>query len=91
MLRAAANKGDIATHIFDQRFSRELDAASKKIIDEIARGILENPDDYTFLVTCVAAEHLAGYTPVGLISLLSMEENLNLHVHSKSSTQSRDR
>ena len=81
MLRAASNKGDIAMHLFDQRRSKELDAVSKNIIDEIAKGILESPNDYTFLVTCAAAEHLASYSPVGLTSLLSMEEKLNLHVN----------
>jgi hypothetical protein len=82
MLRGASNKGDIAAmHLFDQRFSRELDTNSKSIIDELARGILESPNDYTFLVTCAAAEHLASYSPVGLTPLLSLEEKLNLHVN----------
>lgn len=83
MVRAASNKGDIVMHLFDQRLSRGLDAVSRNIIDEIAKGILEYPNDYTFLVTCAAAEHLAGYSPVGLTPLLSMEEKLNLHVSTK--------
>ena len=84
MLRAASNQGDIAAmHLFNQRLSKELDADSKSIIDEIAKGILESPNDYTFLITCAAAEHLASYSPVGLTPMLSMEETLNLHVHTK--------
>jgi NACHT domain len=85
MILAASGKASIIINLFDRKSSDKTEA-DKEIIDKIAQHILETPNLYDFLVVCTAAEYLADYTPVGLPSLLSMEDKLNLHVHTKKST-----
>lgn len=63
---------------------RDPDSLSKEIraVENIAKGILEMPDEYTFQTVCQAADFLAEHNRVRFPPLLYEEENLGI----KSST-----
>jgi hypothetical protein len=47
---------------------------------EIALQILESPKDYTFKITSTAASYLVEHFAINFPPLLTMEDELNLHI-----------
>jgi hypothetical protein len=72
----------IANVLFKSKYRDpdEIDIKEIEIISEIAKKILDNPDNYAFKVVCSAASYLFEREPLNLPPLIHEEEVLNLKV-----------
>ncbi|MDP8935145.1 MAG: hypothetical protein M3N42_13645 [Cyanobacteriota bacterium] len=72
----------IANVLFKRKYRDpdEIDIKETEIISEVAKKILDNPDNYAFKVVCSAASYLFEREPLNLPPLIHEEEVLNLKV-----------
>ncbi len=81
MLQADTSAGTFTQTMF-RKGNEEVTAEEREIINEIAKGIMDSPNNYAFRVNTIAANYLAESAPIILPPLLSLEEELKIHIYS---------
>lgn len=72
----------ISNLLFKRRFRDpdEIDLKEAEVLNEVAKKIIDSPNNYAFKVVCSAASYLVEREPLNLPPLLQEEEILNLRV-----------
>ena len=81
MMQASFNRADLAANLFSRESFEEHNRDSRELITEIAKRILQSPDEYALAITSGASQYLAEHSSSDSQPLLYMGNGLKLYGH----------